>query len=110
MRRWPSAGGRTTCGNGQTIEAQWFAVNLNQRNAPWAFARGEAFITIASLELLGILVGIMILMPAQELGAGVLCAVWFTCGTDNQCNSFLLDMLMTAKYPLGVVLLEVACQ
>ena len=103
-------GGWRTCGNSPTSQAQWFAVRLNRRNAPWAFARGEAFRTIASLELRGILVGIMVLMPAQLGDAGVLGSVSFTCGTDNQGNSFLLDKLMTTKYPLGVVLMEVACQ
>ena len=38
-------------------------VRLDRRNAPWAFARGEAFRTIASLELLGALVSVMVLMP-----------------------------------------------
>ena len=49
-------------------------------------------------------------MPAQLGNARVLGSVSFTCGTDNQGNSFLLDKLMTTKYPLGVVLMEVACQ
>ena len=33
-----------------------------------------------------------------------------SCGTDNQGNSFLLDKLLTTKYPLGVVLMELAVQ
>ena len=33
-----------------------------------------------------------------------------SCGTDNQGNSYLLDKLMTTKYPLGIVLIELACQ
>jgi len=35
----------------RTRDAPWFAVLLNRRNAPWAFAKGEAFRTIAALEL-----------------------------------------------------------
>ena len=93
-----------------TEDAAWFSVRLNRRNAPWAFARGEAFRTIASLELLGILVGIMTLLPEAENRAEVIGSVSFTCGTDNQGNSYLLDKLLTTKYPLGVVLMEVACQ
>ena len=34
----------------------------------------------------------------------------FTCGTDNQGNMFLLDKLLTTKYPLGVVLMELSVQ
>ena len=33
-----------------------------------------------------------------------------TCGTDNQGNSYLLDKLLTTKYPLGIVLMELAVQ
>ena len=32
------------------------------------------------------------------------------CGTDNQGNTFLVDKLMTTKYPLGVVLVELCHQ
>ena len=52
----------------------------------------------------------MVLMPAQLGDAWVLGSVSFKGGTDNQGNSYLLDKLMTTKYPLGVVLMEVACQ
>ena len=92
-------GGWKTCGDGCTSKAQWFAVNVNRRNAPWAFARGDAFRTIASLEFLCILVGIMVLMPIQRLRSGVLGSVSLTCGTDNQGNSYLLDTLMTRTTP-----------
>ena len=74
----------------KTKEATWFAVRLNRRNAPWAFARGEAFRTIASLELLGVLVGVMTLLPKSE-DKEQLGLVSFTCGTDNQGNMFLFD-------------------
>ena len=33
-----------------------------------------------------------------------------TCGTDKKGNSYLLDKLLTTKYPLGVIPMEVACQ
>ena len=31
-----------------------------------------------------------------------------SCSTDNQGNSFLLDRLLTTKYPLGIVLMQLA--
>jgi hypothetical protein len=93
-----------------TREAEWFAVTLNRRNAPWAFARGEAFRTIASLELLGALVSVMVLLPVAEFDSPTVGLATMTCGTDNQGNSYLLDKLMTTKFPLGVVLMELACQ
>ena len=42
---------------------------------------------------------------SEQLGLGS-----FTCGTDNQGNMYLLDKLLTTKYPLGVVLMELSCQ
>ena len=103
-------GGWRVSGKATTAGARWFAVRLNRRNAPWAFSRGEAFRTIASLELLGILVSVMVLLPDEEMKAESLGTVSITCGTDNQGNSYLLDKLLTTKYPLGVVLMELAVQ
>ena len=102
-------GGWRSIGNSRTRDAPWFAVRLNRRNAPWAFARGEAFRTVASLELLGALVGLMVLCPSFSSADAVGTAT-LSCGTDNQGNSFLLDKCLTTKYPLGVVLMEIACQ
>ena len=93
-----------------TRECEWFAVRLDRRNAPWAFSRGEAFRTIASLELLGALVSVMVLLPDVKETPSSVGLATLTCGTDNQGNSYLLDKLMTTKYPLGIVLMELACQ
>ena len=99
------------CQPGQpTRKCQWFAVSLNRRNAGWAFARGEAFRAIASLELLGALVSVMVLLPEEEVRTATVGMATLTCGTDNQGNHFLLDKLMTTKYPLGIVLMELSCQ
>ena len=104
-------GGWRCRGAKSTFEADWFAVRLNRRNAAWAFARGEVFRTIASLELLGVLVSVMVLMPDDDdAGAESLGSISLTCGTDNQGNSYLLDKLLTTKYPLGVILMELAVQ
>ena len=105
-----AVGGWRCRGVSSTHEASWFAVKLNRRNAPWAFTRGEAFRTIASLELLGVLLGVMVLMPEISAEQESLGSVSLTCGTDNQGNTYLLDKLLTTKYPLGVVLMELATQ
>ena len=40
------------CGGGEVPgDALWFSVRLNRQNAPWAYAKGEPFRTIAALEL-----------------------------------------------------------
>ena len=77
---------------------------------PGPLPGGEAFRTIASLELLGALVGVMTLMPVEEFETEALGSVTMICGTDHQGNSFLLDKLLTTKYPLGVILMELAAQ
>ena len=48
---WKSEGG---C---KTKDAAWFSLELTRKTAPWAFERGEPYRTIASLELMGTLVG-----------------------------------------------------
>jgi hypothetical protein len=104
-------GGWRCRGAAKTKDTSWFAVSLTRQNAPWAFQKGEAFRTIASLELLGVLVGLMVLMPEiGSVGSERTGLLTLSCGTDNLGNTFLLDRLLTTKYPLGVVLMEVAHQ
>ena len=105
-----AVGGWLSRGVSRTWDAPWFAVKLNRRNAPWAFSRGEAFRTIASLELLGALIGLMVLGPKPIYDKEFIATLLLTCGTDNRSNSFLLDRMITTKYPLGVVLMELAAQ
>ena len=52
----------------------------------------------------------MVLLPIEEVRTSTIGLATMTCGTDNQGNSYLLDKLMTTKFPLGVVLMELACQ
>ena len=101
---WRSADGT------KAADASWFSVSLTRSNAPWAFARGEPFRTIASLELLASLVGLMVLVPEGEGKGDAAGTLSLSCGTDNQGNSYLLDRMLTTKYPLAVVLMELAHQ
>ena len=94
-------GGWRTLGSKKTEDAPWFAVRLIRCNAPWACARGEAFRTIACLELLGAFVGLMVLAPDDLLEAESISTATSTCGTDSQGNSYLFDRLITIKCPLG---------
>jgi hypothetical protein len=103
-------GGWKSQGGCKTSEAPWFSVALTRATAPWAFARGEPFRTIASLELLGSLVGLMVLVPRTDPRGETSAVLSLSCGTDNQGNSHLLDRMLTTKYPLGVVLMELAHQ
>ena len=101
---WKSEGG---C---KTKDAAWFSLELTRKTAPWAFERGEPYRTIASLELMGTLVGLMVLVPPGTPKGDTSAVVSLSVGTDNQGNSHLLDRMLTTKYPLGVVLMELAHQ
>ena len=105
-------GGWLCAGGLATRDAPWFALRLNRTNAAWAFARGEPFRTIASLELMAALIGVMVLLPEKDFArsSDSTGLVSFSCGTDNQGNSFLVDKLMTTKYPLGIILVELCHQ
>ena len=105
-------GGWLSAGGVSTKEAPWFAVALTKANAPWAFHRGEPFRVVASLELLGALVSVMTLLPEADWArpadsSGI---VTIGCATDNQGNSFLMDKLLTTKFPLGLILIELSYQ
>ena len=101
---WRSAGGE------RTADAKWFSVSLTRKSAPWAFARREPFRAIAAIELLASLLGLMYLVPEGEAAGESSAVLTLSCGTDNQGNSFLLDRMLTTKYPLGIVLMELAHQ
>ena len=92
-------------------EARWFLLKLDRHNAPWAFSKGEPFRTISSLEMLGSLLGIMLLLghrgaegyqSSGSLSVGAL--------TDNLGNRFILTRLLTTKWPLMAFLAEIAAQ
>lgn len=88
-------------------EARWFHVVLNRRNAPFLFVKGEPFRTIASAELLGVTVAILVFGPSSRWrnGAGRVSITGFT---DNLSNAFLLDRFLTTKFPLSLILMELA--
>ena len=102
-------GGWESFGGCPPSEARWFSVVLTKASAPWAFAKGEPFRTIAALELLGALFAFMVFKEGAAWlhGSAFLCLSGFT---DNQGNTFLLDRMMTSKYPLVVILIEMAEQ
>ena len=53
----------------------------------------------------------MVLVPDDNLRGGSRSGLLIlSCGTDNLDNTYVLDRLLTTKYPLGVVLMEVAHQ
>ena len=88
--------------------ARWYMVRLTRTSAPWAFARGEPFRTVASLELFASLVSLMAF--GDSLGAEDEAELQITGLTDNRGNVFALSRLMSSKFPLVLILSEFASQ
>ena len=99
---WECVGGRCAA------EARWFSIDLDRKNAPWAFSRGEPYRTIASLEMFATLLCVVIFGEAWPWGAAGGLALEGV--TDNLGNTFALTRLMSSKFPLVVLLSELACQ
>ena len=107
-------GYQTNDGWGRSIahsDAKWFYVHLTRKNAPWAFCKGEPFRTIASLELLGSLLGIMLLLDGDE-DPELRCTARISVGgiTDNAGNRFAVARLLTTNCPLAAFVSELAVQ
>ena len=107
-------GYETFDGKGWCIDhkkARWFLLKLDRTNAPWAFSKGEPFRAIAALEMLGSLLGIMLLLDGDNDDA---CSYGGTMSvggyTDNIGNRFVLARLLTTKWPLVAFLSEIAAQ
>lgn len=100
---WESYKGR------ETSQARWFSIELNRRNAAWAYVKGDPFRSIASLELVGVLTAVMLFAPEAEWRGGRT-RVTITAVTDNLGNTFVMQKFASCKFPLSIVVMELACQ
>ena len=89
--------------------ARWFSVSLSRRTAPWAYLKGEPFRSISSLELIAVLLAVMLFAPEApwRSSRGM---VRIPAITDNLGNTYTLVRFMSCKFPLSVVVMELACQ
>jgi len=86
----------------------WFFVRLDDRVAPWAYEKDrQPFRVVASLEALAALVAVLTLVPpcGKSRARG---SVLLPLLTDNRGNSYALSRLMTTKYPLCLLVMELA--
>ncbi len=92
----------------RTELSPWFSFRLTSDSAPWAYARGEPFRSIASLEAVGVLVALVAFQNYFTSGSD---AVYTVRGlTDNKGNRATISRLQSTKFPLCAVLMEVAAQ
>ena len=102
-------GGWSTANGEDTSKAAWFSHRNTEVEFPWVFEKGRPFKVIASLELLAVLYGVVLLVPRGDYGDG-LARVPFSAGTDNQRNEHLVKKMMTTKFPVCLVAMELASQ
>ena len=102
-------GGWETGSSPDTETARWFSFRLNRKIAPWAYLKGDPFRNIATLELIGVLVAVMVLAP-ESTWAGGSAAVTLTALTDNLANTHVLRRYSSSRYPLSIVAMELAVQ
>jgi hypothetical protein len=102
------AGGWETTGSANTKDARWFKMCLTRKNAAWAFHAGEPYRSIASIELFTTLVAAMVF--SRQNSEGMLELSVMDGETDNKGNAYVVAKLMTTKYPLNIILMELALQ
>ena len=102
-------GGWESFAQRELSEARWFSVELTRKTAPRAYVKGDPFRTISSLELVAVLIAVMLFAPGAEW-KGSRAQVTITAVTDNLGNTFVLQKFMSCKYPLSIVVMELACQ
>jgi hypothetical protein len=102
------AGGWESTGLGEPKDSRWFKMELTRKNAAWAFHAGEPYRSIASIELFTTLVAAMVFR--QDNTDGLLQLSVLEGETDNKGNAYVVAKLMTTKYPLNIILMELALQ
>lgn len=92
--------------SGKSTDARWFAFEVTKEHYGWAFAKGSPKKAIAALEMLASLVSLKLFYKPGTDKAPRNCFV--TASTDNKGNSFIIQKMMTTKYPGLLVLMEMA--
>lgn len=107
-RAW--IGGWETLHSMDTRKARWFALEVEETWCPWIFCKKkDPNRVIAALELLGTLVAVMLFGDDWPKHLKANCLVG-SARTDNQGNSFAVAKLMSTRFPLTLVIMELSEQ
>ena len=86
-------------------ECRWFSCRVTEEMAPWLFYRGKNLKrVIAALELLATLMALKLWLR----GAGDTAEVHAEAFTDNKGNAFILRKGLSTKFPVTLLVIEVA--
>ena len=107
-----SVGGWEELPGRSTRDARWFYLELAPANASWVFAGGEPYRIIATLELLATLLAVIIFIPITVDNDDAERDVFFefAASTDNQVNSVSVVKLVSTKFPLCTLVIELSVQ
>jgi len=90
--------------------SKWFSLEITKQSFPWVYEKGDTpSRIIASLEALAILVALRVFFPAVP-GAAKAKVVLLPTWTDNRGNGSVLNKLMTTRFPLSAILMELSEQ
>ena len=97
-------GGYETAGGIEKGKARWYSLTVRREDAPEFFLRGTAQRVVAAWELAATLFSVHLFAPkAQAKGLGTCSGI-----TDNLGNSFVVAKCQSTKFPVNVVLMELA--
>ena len=102
-------GGWECRGRTPTSHARWFSLEVTEEQAPWFFPKGEPYRAIAALELLATVVCTVLFKRPEHAGRHDVMHL-IRGATDNQGNRYVVAKLMSNRYPLSVVAMELASQ
>ena len=96
-------GGFLQSKSGEILE--WFSEKIERSWADWLFVKKDLKRIIASLELLAALVAVRLWTKMDSRSSGV---CWIRAGTDNQSNTYAISKMMSTKYPLALLAMELS--
>ena len=92
-----------------TATARWFGGEILPQDAPWVWAKkGDAQRVIAALELLGTILAIVLFDPNGTRNNITSCGV--TGSTDNKGNSYIVQKMLSTKFPITPLVIELSEQ
>jgi hypothetical protein len=95
---WEYAGGQPS------QNARWFAMKVDPKHFPWIFSKKDPKRVIAALELLATVICVIVFgKPGCFNGT-------LSGSTDNQGNVYAVSRLMSTKFPLTILLMELSEQ
>ena len=107
--------GKITLGGWEAVESlppyrcRWYSIEVTAVDVPWLFPGGHPSKCIAAAELLATLSCLTLFGPTAPVGsAGVISVT--SAFTDNKGNTYAASKLMSTRYPLSCVVMELATQ